>query len=75
MKRLLTAVLLTLSWALTWADSPLTSTDFAKNYNDQPMVQLAQKLSNESDTNIPVSISTARPLENNSTSTCRNATK
>lgn len=56
MKQLLTAMLLTLSWALTWADSPLTSTDFAKNYNDQPMVQLAQKLSNESDTNIPVSM-------------------
>ncbi len=56
MKRLITAMILTLSWALTWADSPLTSTDFAENYNDQPMVQMAQKLSNESDTNIPVSM-------------------
>ena len=56
MKRLLTALMLTLSWALTWADSPLTSTDFAENYNDQPMVQMALKLSNESDTNIPVSM-------------------
>lgn len=56
MKRLLTIMLLTLSWALTWADSPLTSTDFADKYNDHPMVQMAQKLSNESDTNIPVSM-------------------
>ena len=56
MKRLITAVLLTMMWALTWADSPLTSTHFAKDYNDHPMVQLALELSNESDTNIPVSM-------------------
>lgn len=56
MKRLITAVLLTMTWALTWADSPLTSTHFAKDYNDHPMVQLALELSNESDTNIPVSM-------------------
>lgn len=56
MKRLLSVMLLTLSWALMWADSPLTSTDFAKSYNDHPMVQMAQKLSDESDTDIPVSM-------------------
>ncbi len=56
MKRLFTAMLLTLSCVLTWADSPLTSTDFAEKYNDHPMVQMAQKLVNESDTTIPVSM-------------------
>ena len=56
MKRFFTTMLLTLSWALTWADSPLTSTHFAEKYNDHTMVQMAQKLSNESDTNIPVSM-------------------
>ena len=49
-------MLLTLSWALMWADSPLTSTHFAENYNDQSMVKLAQTLSNDSDTDIPVSM-------------------
>lgn len=56
MKRLLTIMLLTLSWALVWADSPLTSTHFAENYNEHSMVQLALKLSKDSDTNIPVSM-------------------
>ena len=49
-------MLLTLSWALTWADSPLTSSDFAESYKDQPMVQMALKLSDDSDTDIPVSM-------------------
>lgn len=56
MKRILTAILFTLSWAFTWADSPLTSTHFAENYNDHPMVQMALRLSDDSDTNIPVSM-------------------
>ncbi len=56
MKRLLTIMLLTLSWVLTWADSPLTSSDFAESYNDQPMVQMALKLSDDSDAGIPVSM-------------------
>lgn len=56
MKRLLTIMLLTLSWALTWADSPLTSSDFAESYKDQSMVQMALKLSDDSDTDIPVSM-------------------
>lgn len=49
-------MLLTLSWALTWADSPLTSSDFAESYKDQSMVQMALKLSDDSDTDIPVSM-------------------
>ena len=56
MKRLLTIMLLTLSWVLTWADSPLTSSDFAESYKDQSMVQMALKLSDDSDTDIPVSM-------------------
>lgn len=56
MKRLFSIILLTLSWALMWADSPLTSTDFAESYKDHPMVQLAQQLSKDSDTGIPVSM-------------------
>lgn len=56
MKRLFTVMLLTLSWALMWADSPLTSTDFAEAYNDQSMVQMAQNLSDDSDVGIPVSM-------------------
>ena len=56
MKRILTAILFTLSWAFMWADSPLTSTNFAENYNDHPMVQMALNLSDDSDTNIPVSM-------------------
>lgn len=56
MKRLFTILLLTLSWVFTWADSPLTSSDFAENYNDHPMVQMALKLSKDSDTDIPVSM-------------------
>ena len=56
MKRLFTVMLLTLSWALTWADSPLTSTHFAEAYKDHPMVQEALKLSNDSEANIPVSV-------------------
>ena len=56
MKRLLTIMLLTLSWVLTWADSPLTSSDFAESYKEQSMVQMALKLSDDSDTDIPVSM-------------------
>ena len=56
MKRLLTIMLFTLSWVLTWADSPLTSSDFAESYKDQSMVQMALKLSDDSDTDIPVSM-------------------
>ena len=56
MKRLLTIMLLTLSWVLTWADSPLTSSDFAESYKDQSMVQMALKLSDDSDAGIPVSM-------------------
>ena len=56
MKRLLTVMLLTLSWAFVWADSPLTSSDFAESYKDQPMVQMALKLSDDSDAGIPVSM-------------------
>ena len=55
MKRLIIAMMCTLSWAFTWADSPLTSTHFAESYNEHPMVQQALKLSDASDTNIPVS--------------------
>ena len=57
MKRLFTALLLTLSWALMWADSPLTSTDFAENYKDHPMVQMALNLhGDDADPYVPVSI-------------------
>ena len=56
MKRLFSALLATFVWALTWADSPLTSTHFAESYKDHPMVQMALNLSNESDTDIPVSM-------------------
>lgn len=56
MKRLFTVMLLTLSWAFTWADSPLTSTDFAEAYSDQSMVQMAQQLSDDIDVGIPVSM-------------------
>ena len=57
MKRLFTALLLTLSWALMWADSPLTSTDFAENYKDHPMVQVALNLhGDDADPYVPVSI-------------------
>ena len=42
MKRLLTAItLLLVTWTATWADSPLTSTNFAVAYSDHPMVQMA----------------------------------
>ena len=41
MKRLIIAIMCTLSWAFTWADSPLTSTHFAESYNEHPMVQQA----------------------------------
>ncbi|MCR5043219.1 MAG: hypothetical protein K6A93_03660 [Bacteroidaceae bacterium] len=56
MKRIILAMMFTLSWAFTWADSSLTSTHFAESYNEHPMVQQALKLSNESDTDIPVSV-------------------
>ena len=57
MKRLFTTLLLTLSWALMWADSPLTSTDFAENYKDHPMVQMALNLhGDDADPYVPVSI-------------------
>lgn len=41
MNRFLTLLLLTFAFATAWADSPLTSTDFADAYADEPMVQLA----------------------------------
>ena len=41
MKRLLTAIALMLSFTVSWADSPLTSTHFADAYSDYPMVQMA----------------------------------
>jgi len=56
MKRLFTVMLLTLSWAIMWADSPLTSTDFAKSYKHHAMVQKAMQLSDDSDVDIPVSM-------------------
>ena len=56
MKRLFTVMMLTLAWAFTWADSPLTSSDFAEAYEDQPMVQMAQNLSDDMDVGIPVSM-------------------
>lgn len=56
MKRLVTIMLLTLSWALMWADSPLTSTDFAEAYKDHPMVQMALNLDKDSEADIPVSM-------------------
>ena len=40
-----------------WADSPLTSTDFAENYKDHPMVQMALNLhGDDADPYVPVSI-------------------
>lgn len=57
MKRLFTLLLLILSWIYTWADSPLTSTDFAESYNDHPMVQMALTLhSDDQDPYMPVTI-------------------
>ena len=41
MKRLLTAIALLLTFTVSWADSPLTSTHFADAYSDHPMVQMA----------------------------------
>ena len=41
MKRLLTAITLLLAFTAGWADSPLTSTNFAAAYSDHPMVQMA----------------------------------
>ncbi|MBO4674208.1 MAG: hypothetical protein J5616_07650 [Bacteroidaceae bacterium] len=56
MKRLFTVLMLTLSWALMWADSPLTSTDFAECYKDHPMVQMALNMENDSEADVPVSM-------------------
>jgi len=44
MKRLLTAIALMLTFAVSWADSPLTSTHFADAYSDHEMVQMANEL-------------------------------
>ena len=41
MKRILTAIALMLTFTVSWADSPLTSTHFADAYSDHPMVQMA----------------------------------
>ena len=41
MKRLLTAITLLLAFTASWADSPLTSTNFSVAYDDHPMVQMA----------------------------------
>lgn len=56
MKRLLTVMMLTVSWALMWADSPLTSTNFAQNYKDHSMVQMALNLDKDSEADVPVSM-------------------
>ncbi|MBR6283927.1 MAG: hypothetical protein IKR25_06515 [Muribaculaceae bacterium] len=40
-KRLLLVVATLLTCVVAWADSPLTSTDFAQAYDDHPMVQMA----------------------------------
>jgi len=56
MKRLFTILLLTLSWALMWADSPLTSTNFAEKYNDHPMVKMALNMDKDSEADVPVSM-------------------
>ncbi len=44
MKRLLTAIALLLTFTVSWADSPLTSTHFADAYSDHEMVQMANEL-------------------------------
>ena len=44
MKRLLTAIALMLTFAVSWADSPLTSTHFCDAYSDHPMVQMADQM-------------------------------
>ena len=44
MKRLLTAIALMLTFAVSWADSPLTSTHFSDAYSDHPMVQMADQM-------------------------------
>lgn len=44
MKRLLTVIALMLTFAVSWADSPLTSTHFADAYSDHEMVQMANEL-------------------------------
>ena len=41
MKRILTAIALLVAFTAAWADSPLTSTNFAEAYSDHPMVQMA----------------------------------
>ena len=41
MKRFLTAITLLLAFTASWADSPLTSTNFAVAYTEHPMVQMA----------------------------------
>lgn len=56
MKRLFVALMLTMTWALSWADSPLTSTDFSQAYLDHPMVKLAAQLESEADPDLPISL-------------------
>lgn len=46
-------MLLMMTWALAWADSPLTSTHFADVYNDHPMVQMAIEIGECDDPDIP----------------------
>ena len=56
MKRLIVALMLTMTWALSWADSPLTSCDFAQAYSDHPMVQLASSLGEGGEVDLPVTL-------------------
>jgi hypothetical protein len=44
MKRLLTSIALLLTFIVSWADSPLTSTHFAEAYSDHEMVQMANEM-------------------------------
>lgn len=44
-KKLFAVLVLLLSWtAISWADSPLTSTDFARAYASSPMVKMAENV-------------------------------
>ena len=56
MKRIISALVLIMTWALTWAVSPLTSCDFAKAYSAHPMVSMALGLADESEVDIPVTL-------------------
>ena len=56
MKRFYAALLLTMVWVASWADSPLTSCDFANAYSDHPMVNIAMGLADNSEVDIPVTL-------------------